>query len=141
MILEPADLPWIEVELTKEGRPFHLLAVHTLPPMSREASSLRNRHIEAVAERAIGIEGPVVIAGDLNATRWSQPLADVLGQGALRSAGLGQGLQGTWPAALWFTGMIPIDQILVSAGVYVSDFRVGVDTGSDHRGVVADLRL
>ncbi len=138
---EPAQLPWIDVELTKEGRPFHLLAVHTMPPMGSAASKLRNEHIEAISQRAKAIEGPVVIAGDLNATLWSSVMKGVFDGNALRSAGLGQGLQGTWPTSLSFTGMIPIDHVLVSPDVFVNEFRVGTDTGSDHRGIVADLQL
>ena len=141
VLLKPADLPWIDVELTKDGRPFRLLAVHTLPPTGAGPTSRRNQHIKAIAARADGIAGQVVIAGDLNATRWSHGLKDVVTIRPLRSAGLGQGLQGTWPSALWFTGMIPIDQVLVSPEVFVSDFRVGPDVGSDHRGIVADLQL
>lgn len=141
VLTEPADLPWIDVVLSKGGRPFHLLAVHALPPTGAENSDLRDQQIKDIAERAAGISGQVVIAGDLNATRWSRSLKKICGSGNLRSAGLGHGVQGTWPSALWFTGMIPIDQVLVSPAVYVSDFRVGPDVGSDHRGVVADLKL
>ena len=37
--------------------------------------------------------------------------------------------------------MILIDHVLVTASVGVKDYRIGVDVGSDHRGIVADLGL
>lgn len=140
VLLDPADLPWIDVELRKDGRSLHLFATHTLPPVSGRATRLRDEHLAAIVERAQNTEGPVAVAGDLNASIWSKTLAGILKTKTLRSAGQGHGLQGTWPSVLWFTGMIPIDHVLVSPDVFVTDFHVGDHAGSDHRGVVADLK-
>lgn len=135
----PATVPWIEIQIQDEDRSLRLLAVHTLPPMGPSASASRDVHLAAVAERVKSGSRPVVVAGDLNATIWSKGLAGLLESTRLRPATFGRGLGGSWPASLWFTGMILIDHVLVSETVDVRSYRVGQDVGSDHRGIVVDL--
>ncbi|MGK0480667.1 MAG: endonuclease/exonuclease/phosphatase (EEP) superfamily protein YafD [Planctomycetota bacterium] len=141
VLQDPASVPWIDVELTHGGRAFHLVAIHTVPPLGQKAARDRRTHLEAMADRVEATEGPVVVAGDLNATIWSKDLARVLDGGRLRPSSLGFLPRGSWPSSLWFTGMILIDHFLVTSSVTVKEHRIGIDVGSDHRGIVADLVL
>ncbi|QDV04824.1 Endonuclease/Exonuclease/phosphatase family protein [Planctomycetes bacterium Poly30] len=141
ILADPAPVPWIDAELTKDERTFHLIALHTMPPVSSSAARDRREQLDAMAMRAESMQGPVVVAGDLNATVWSHDLRRVLERERLRPACFGHGPWGSWPSPLWFTGKILIDHVLVTSSVSVKDFRVGVDVGSDHRGIVADLVL
>ncbi len=141
-VMETAQsIPWIDAEITKESQRFHLIAIHTLPPVGQNGANRRGEQLVALGEHVDDLEGPVVVAGDLNATLWSHDLIQVLDGERLRPACLGFGPQGSWPSGLWFTGMILIDHVLVSEEVTIKDHRIGVDVGSDHRGLVVDLRL
>ncbi|MEO0515056.1 MAG: endonuclease/exonuclease/phosphatase family protein [Planctomycetota bacterium] len=140
--VDPAGVPRIEVVvgLRGEGR-LRVIAVHTLPPIGAEYSALRSKQLAEASQRASLSAEPVVIAGDLNATRWSAPLRRLRRDTGLRDSAEGFGFQGTWPSGLRWTGMIPIDHVLVSPDIRVDDRRIGPDLGSDHRAVVVDLRL
>ena len=52
----------------------------------------------------------------------------------------GFGVQPTFPASSWLV-RIPIDHVLVSCSVGVTERRVERDVGSDHLPVVVDLKL
>lgn len=134
---DPADVPRLEVVLNLDGQHVRIIGAHTLPPVSATYSRFRSQQLAEAADRVNGSAELVVLAGDLNATRWSAPLRRLLRDTELRDSAEGFGFQGTWPS----TGMIPIDHVLVSPGIRVEDRRVGPDLGSDHRAVVVDLRL
>lgn len=141
VLITDHGIPWIDAQILKDGRPFHLVAIHTLPPVGQQAARRRGAHLDNLSAHVQTIEGPVVVAGDLNATIWSGDLVRVLEQQHLRPTCLGFGPMGSWPARLWFTGMVLIDHVLVTPNVAVTNHRVGLDIGSDHRGIVVDLRL
>ncbi len=134
--------PRIEAELSAEGRSFTFVTMHAMPPFGESASALRREQLADATETVNAIAQPVLLVGDLNATRWSAPLRRLIRETALRDSAEGSGWQGTWPSALWWTGMIPIDHVLVSEGAWrVEGRRVGPALGSDHRAVVVDLVL
>lgn len=136
---DAAGVPRVEVVVEVEGRPVRLVTVHTLPPVNAKYSGFRRQQLEEATQRVHASEQPVVLLGDLNATRWSAPLRRLLAETDLRDSAEGFGYAGTWPSGLWWTGMIPIDQVLVGPGFRVEGRRVGPGLGSDHRAVVVDL--
>ncbi|MEM9420213.1 MAG: endonuclease/exonuclease/phosphatase family protein [Planctomycetota bacterium] len=140
-VIDPAEVPTIDVVLNGEGDAVRIMGVHTLPPVGSAYSRFRREQLRDAAERAAQSEEPVVLAGDLNATRWSAPLRRLLRETQLRDSAEGFGHQGTWPSSLSWTGMIPIDHVLVSPGIRVEDRWVGPSLGSDHCPVVVDLVL
>jgi len=84
------------------------------------------------------IDGPAILAGDLNLTRQSpkfQPLLDV----GLVDTRLGHGIAGTWPSALPFR--VGIDHILHTPDIQTCSIEVSDSTGSDHRPLIARLKL
>ena len=134
-------VPSMDAELNIDGRSVRLLAVHTLPPVSATYDQLRRRQLKAAGQLVSSLVGPNLIAGDLNATRWSAPLRQLLRATDLRDSAEGFGVQGTWPTGLWWTGMIMIDHVLASPEFDVVSRRVGPAMGSDHRRGVVDLKL
>ncbi|MEM6855624.1 MAG: endonuclease/exonuclease/phosphatase family protein [Planctomycetota bacterium] len=138
---DPAGVPRLEVVIDLYGQPVWIIGVHTLPPVSGAYSRYRREQLAEAAQRVALSDAPVILAGDLNATRWSAPMRRLLRDTELRDSAEGFGLQGTWPSGLGWTGMIPIDHVLVSPDIAVEDRRVGPMLGSDHRPVVVDLRL
>ena len=143
-VVNIASIPAYLIEIDV-GRPevdsLLVVALHTLPPLGRADVEQAGRQFEWASDVLAGHEGPRVLIGDLNATRWSAPFRVLTAHTGLRDSAEGFGLRGTWPSQLAFTGMIGIDHVLVSDQIRVDDRKVGPDLGSDHRPVVADLTI
>jgi endonuclease/exonuclease/phosphatase (EEP) superfamily protein YafD len=82
--------------------------------------------------------GPVILAGDFNATRWSSKSAP------LRHAGLKDASYGKAPGATWMRAnpliSIPIDRLLYGGeGMHCHRFEIGPELGSDHRPLLAEF--
>jgi endonuclease/exonuclease/phosphatase (EEP) superfamily protein YafD len=136
-----ADLPpGIAARLDLEGGPLTVMAAHPLPPESRAWWEARNRHLSALAEASRSIEGPVILAGDLNVTMWSSHYGLLVRDTNLRDVRRGFGVLPTWPAQLP-PAMIPLDHCLVSPELSVEDVRTGPRIGSDHLPLIVSLRL
>jgi endonuclease/exonuclease/phosphatase (EEP) superfamily protein YafD len=121
-----------------------LSAMHPPSPRTREswAASLRGVEINGRLFREwrerTGL--PVIVAGDFNSTPGGRShrafrASSGLTPWAPRLGG------GTWPARLPAWLGIQIDQVWTSQDVRVESIRVGPRFRSDHRPVVADLRL
>ncbi|MEM9564395.1 MAG: endonuclease/exonuclease/phosphatase family protein [Actinomycetota bacterium] len=139
-VVDPDRTPAIVAELAlPDGRTTVVYAVHTLPPVGADNVEWANEQLERVAGTVNGHDGPALVVGDLNATRWGDSYQRLRSRVELVDSADGRGLQGTWPSPLWFTGMIGIDHVLVTPDVRVDDRFVGPDLGSDHRAVVVDV--
>ena len=92
------------------------------------------------------VAGPVVVAGDLNATAWSGVVRVFSAETGMRPAG---GFVPTWPARGFKSGrtcplcfpQLQIDHVLVSRGVEVVATRPGADVSSDHLPLFAEIVL
>jgi endonuclease/exonuclease/phosphatase (EEP) superfamily protein YafD len=126
-------------------RPFTLIGVHTSQPMSWP--DLWGVDLDTIADVVRDTPGPLVVAGDFNATLDHAPMRRLLGLGladAARQAN--SGWQPTWPgatdaaAALPFgISLIAIDHVLTSrafSAVSTQTYRV---PRSDHRALIARL--
>jgi endonuclease/exonuclease/phosphatase (EEP) superfamily protein YafD len=132
-----AGVPSIQGCLKVGDEKVNIVGTHPLPPMGRN-SALRNEQLSAIADLAAGINGPVIVAGDLNTTPWSPFFRKLLKRSGTRDSRRGFGVQPTWPSH-WGSAGIPIDHVLVSDEIHVKDRHVGPAFGSDHRAVVVDL--
>ncbi|MEM9883176.1 MAG: endonuclease/exonuclease/phosphatase family protein [Planctomycetota bacterium] len=142
-VLDVGAVPRVEAVVeTRAGRPVRVIAGHTLPPVSRAYAATRDRQIAGLGRRAGASAEPVVVVGDLNATRFAAPLRRLARETELRDAARGFGWAGTWPDHLGFTGMIPLDHAWVGPSLRVEDFAVGPPgLGSDHRPVRVDVSI
>lgn len=121
--------------------------VHPETPRSRDRWRMRNEQLAWLARTARERDGdrPRVVAGDFNAPPSSPFLQDLARVADLRDAA-GSGFR--WPTRqptpgapyLFWLGA-PVDHILVSPGIAVEGFAVERNVESDHRPIVADLRL
>jgi len=146
--------------ITVAGRPVLVLNVHATPLIfafdpEYSAADVVERYREREEEArlwrdwAAQHDGPVIVAGDLNATdqNLSYRLLAAGLQDAHRQAG--RGLGHTWPAYRWWLGRIlvldrlwRVDYVLASEDWQVASSRVGPwDGRADHLPVVADLVL
>lgn len=99
---------------------------------------LRRRQIEGVSRLARAEPGPVILAGDFNLPYLSQVFHSNLDvfQDGFRVAGAGFGY--TFPARFpWMR----LDRVLASYQLRIVDFEVGCAGLSDHRCVVAEIRM
>jgi endonuclease/exonuclease/phosphatase (EEP) superfamily protein YafD len=126
-------------------RPFWLVAVHTAEPLATYPDWAPDHAALLAAVRRL--HGPLVVAGDFNATLDHGPMRRLLATGlsdAARSANAGW--QPTWPANQATgqleplgLGLMTLDHVLFSrdwTAISASTHRV---TGSDHRALVVRL--
>lgn len=130
----------LRVDLAIDGHPARLYAVHTLPPRTAAYAPVWHRQLAALAALVREDPRPVVIAGDLNATRHHPSFRRLLASG-LRDAHalVGRASATTWPNGVFALPPARFDHVLVGEGIVAREVREGVGAGSDHRPVTAVL--
>lgn len=128
--------PAIEALLEIGARRVHVIAAHTSSPGSPGHFSARNRQFELLRDRVRASLDPVIVIGDLNAAPWDKDLQRLLASTGLRTHAVAS--DPTFPSGLPMA-LIPIDHVLAPEGFSVVQHSVHVP-GSDHRGLVAEIR-
>jgi endonuclease/exonuclease/phosphatase (EEP) superfamily protein YafD len=83
-----------------------------------------------------------IVAGDFNTTPFSPAFKKFLQRTGLQDTRKGRGLFGTFPAWSKMPLLrIPIDHILTTPDITMTDLRLGSDIGSDHVPLIATLAL
>lgn len=140
--LIPHGRPGVEalVSMNAEGsnRSIKIYGTHPPPPISISLYAERNRQLESLAARVSTQTDPVVIAGDLNITPWSQHFRHFIATANLVDARRGQGILPTWPST-FLPLQIPIDHIIISRHVTVFSVTTSSGLSSDHKTIWADL--
>lgn len=96
---------------------------------------------EAAALLARELGGPVIVAGDLNATPTSARERVLRrGSGLVRAKPVWLGA-GTWPSWSVWPARIAIDDVWATGGVCVESWRPIGSGGSDHCAVLVELRV
>jgi endonuclease/exonuclease/phosphatase (EEP) superfamily protein YafD len=86
------------------------------------------------------MDGPVILAGDFNATRQHQALRELLETGFTDAhLATGRGWAATWPVGRRLPPFALIDHVLVSPDLAVASVDEVAISGSDHRAVVATI--
>lgn len=126
----------LAVRVTASGHSFVLVAAHPANALSEGLDGwLReSRAVVDLAERYAG--GPLVLAGDLNSVPEHVTLRRLLAATGLHECLTGW--QPTYPANR-LVPMIRIDHVLASAEFSTVSTDTFAATGTDHRGVVAEL--
>ena len=123
------------------GRDLEVTAVHTHPP-TRSPGQVA--HWEEDLRRLPHPADPVlrVLAGDFNATPDHSAFRRLLRRGWLDAARVtGQALRPTWAPVRIPVPRLTLDHVLVDPRIGVARLAVVHVPGSDHRALVADLRL
>lgn len=116
---------------------YTVIAAHPVPPMNRAYAEENVQYIANAAKAAASFQQPVIIAGDLNATLWSDHISPLVKAG-LHPANA-RGIGWTWPAGFWPLA-IEIDHFFVR-GILVKNFEVLADIGSDHYPISMSFSL
>ena len=130
------------VRLAVPGAPdVELTAAHTHPP-ARSRMQVRRWEEELALLPAPDDEVLRVIAGDLNATPDHASFRRLLARGWVDAAlATGQGLRSTWSPLRAGQPRLSLDHVLVDPRMTVESFEIVHVPGTDHRALVADLRL
>lgn len=122
------------------GQPVRILALHTRWPITPALAAARDQALASAADLARATDLPLVLLGDLNLTPESPVYARLIERAGLRDVMPGHRWQPTWLAGVWPLAL-RIDHVLVSPGLCVEQAEVGPEIGSDHRPVIARLRV
>ena len=133
-------LPSVAGIVDVEGRRIRLLGLHTHWPVLPEVARMRDTALGGAASIARDSDLPVILLGDLNLTPDSPEFTRLLDQSGLRDVVSGRRWRPTWQAGFWPLAL-RIDHVLVSPQLCVESVEVGPSIGSDHRPVIARLRL
>ena len=115
-------------------------AVHTVAPASFRKTPRWHGSFDAITNMANETPGPLVVAGDWNATVAHTPLRRLLAASRLRDAHIDAGR----PFARSWHAWLPIallDRVLVSPEIAVASITEHHVPGTDHRAVVAELEV
>jgi endonuclease/exonuclease/phosphatase (EEP) superfamily protein YafD len=135
-----AGLPTIVAQLKAGSRGVTLVGTHPMPPVRSDRARMRNDQLAEITAFVRTLDGPVIVAGDLNTTSWSPFFQDLINGTRLRDSRKGFGIQPTWTGHM--PGIrLPIDHVLVTPEIKVVDRKVGDDIGSDHLPVIVTLEI
>ena len=118
----------------------HLICWHATAPQNFHSFGTWTMQYRRLLAELGNESGPLVVAGDFNATQHSRWLRELSAAG-FRSAhaARGRGLATTYPNGHWLMLPIRIDHILYSRGVECRGIGEGKGTGSDHKPLLAKL--
>ncbi|WP_328311887.1 endonuclease/exonuclease/phosphatase family protein [Streptomyces sp. NBC_00442] len=125
------------------GRDVRLQLAHPMPPLPGADAKWRQElgRVREFARSARG--GPVILAGDFNATQDHALFRSVLDEGALYDSArlAGQSRTWSWPADRTTPLHTQIDHVLVSGDFKAASARFLTLRGTDHRALLVKLGL
>ena len=134
------SVPMVVADLSIDGRPLRLFAVHTLPPFGPHYAEVWRMQSDALVHRVADEVQPLVVAGDLNATPFHRIVRELESLGISDGhTAVGRGLATTFPTDRWLPSML-LDHVLASDELAFTSVEERSIAGSDHEAVVAGLR-
>lgn len=133
----------VELTYTPAGwtTPISVLATHPLAPTDEERADLRDAQLGFAGDWAAAQTGAFIVVGDFNATPWSWPFRRLLGSAELMNSQTGFGLQPSFSTKSNLLLRVPIDHLVHSPALEVTDRQLGPALGSDHFPLLVDLQL
>lgn len=143
--IEPVDLaddglPSLSGVAVMAGQRIGFLGLHARWPVTPRLLAARDGALRRSVRLVRGQAFPMVILGDFNLTPFSPAFTRFEAQSGLHDAMGGWRWRPTWRAGFWPLALA-IDHVLVSPSLCVERAEVGPPIGSDHRPVIARLRL
>ncbi len=136
----PRGHPTIVASIEVGQEIVRVIGTHAMIPVSGDFYEARNTQLRDIAERLGRQTGPRLLIGDLNLSQWDINYRMLERVSGLRNARQGFGVVPTWPVFMP-PAMIPIDHVLVSDSVAVTDIHSGPRIGSDHLPLIVTLSL
>lgn len=135
------------------GQPVTILVAHPASPIRPSHLTWLQESFDTWAKERPRLGKNLVIVGDLNTSPWSVEFKTLIEKTGLRDSQLSLGIQPSWPMLLpligirtesnWLTQLmqIPIDHVLVSERLVVTERHTGPFVGSDHLPVMVGLAV
>ena len=120
------------------SQPLGVLAVHPVPPVSREWAAIRNDQLAALADMIRPIDEALIVCGDFNLSPYSPWYRKFVETSGARDLRLGQGLGFSWPSFMPLLG-IPIDHCFARGALIANRIQRLAPFGSDHYPVLVEL--
>ena len=138
-----AGSPMTRAEVTTSVGVVTVINVHTVAPINESQARRWRAQLDLLAKMNDETDGPLVMAGDYNATKDHNPMDAVLANG-MRDAysDAGRGVGATWPQ--WGGPVFPVmrlDHVLVNEQVTVLTADLQPNRGSDHLRLAVDLAV
>lgn len=137
--LVPGGARAARVSVDVAGQTVTVLSSHLQWPLNPRQARARNIEARSLGDIAAHEQGPLILMGDLNMTRWSPHFDPLLARGQLTRCAAGA-LLATWPAPLGIAG-IGIDHCLIKGPVRAIAVHTGPFLWSDHYPLIADFEL
>jgi endonuclease/exonuclease/phosphatase (EEP) superfamily protein YafD len=142
---QPVDLagdglPSLVGRVEVAGQHLLLVGLHTHWPVLPGLARARDESLRAAAQLVQAQDRPAIVLGDLNLTPYSPAFPRFEDAAGVRDVMDGRRWRPTWQAGFWPLAL-RIDHVLASSGICVERAEVGPSIGSDHRPVIARLRL
>lgn len=132
--------PAIRVIVDTPAGPLGILGVHTPRPGNGQRAEDLAKALTALPGALAPLPDARIVLGDFNSTPWNHGFRTMLAAASLTD-GTARDHHPTWPStAPWFL-RVPIDHVLGSAGVAITDVLVGASFDSDHLPLFATVHL
>jgi endonuclease/exonuclease/phosphatase (EEP) superfamily protein YafD len=131
-------VPAIEARLRGPNGTFTVIGVHLRAPVTARRAAARNQELGELAARISATDGPLIVAGDFNATPYTPYFQQWLQASQLTDSRRGRTLSISWPTMLPWAG-IPIDHVAVNDGFRILSHRRLPNFESDHYGILVEL--
>lgn len=131
------------VTLVRDGArvPMTIASVHPRAPWP-DSTPQWSDELTRLAEWADGIDGPVVLAGDFNATNDHEQMRRFFDHGYIDGASrAGAGYLATYPSDRRYPPLIAIDHVLTRGGPITTAIRSITVRDTDHRAVQATVAV
>lgn len=139
-LVDLVGVPMLDATVRVGATELRVFGVHTLPPVDGAYAEVWRAQLAALARRVRAVDGPLVVAGDFNATLFHEGLRELEAAGVADvHAATGRGLASTWPNGVFPAPPIALDHVFVSRHLAPVAVREGVGAGSDHRPLIVDL--
>jgi endonuclease/exonuclease/phosphatase (EEP) superfamily protein YafD len=136
-----SSTPFPTVEVTGGGLGnLRFVAFHSVAPKPGDTPQWRH-DLGTLARWCADRGDPAIVAGDFNATLDHSVFREAIVGCTDAAEQTGEGLVATWPSNVPRWVGPQIDHVLVTGGVTAEELSVHDVPGSDHRGVLARLRL
>jgi endonuclease/exonuclease/phosphatase (EEP) superfamily protein YafD len=149
--LDPTPKPMIHSTLIgsslKVGdATLHLFGEHTTSPTDAGRASAWASELDKLDTALHATQGPILLVGDFNATRWHEQFAHFLNEGYTDAhEAMGQGLSRSWPVTgrrlAKFGPLLRLDHALVNNDVGVVSVHDVDLPGSDHKGFIVRIAV